>query len=241
MRRCAGRTRENSGRYLGRTALAGDGADRPAAVLRQVGTAPAPQACRARLRVERHLRQLCVQPLELGSTSSADGCQGEGRPHCRPSAASERRGVPRSDAFAEVDEAFAMVVLASYSMATRGRPWFDGLVRLAEARDIPVIDQAGWILRQGGVLEDARWKHDWHWNPQGHQWAAEAVMEWLERNRSVCGERRRPVASNTPSAGSPTRFGAEPKLIGAARPRPVRPRESPALGGSRPGATAGRE
>ncbi len=81
-----------------------------------------------------------------------------------------------------------LVVLAIRSMGTRGDPHFDGLARLAEARDIPVISQAGWILRQGGTPEDAVWKHDRHWTPQGHQWAAEAVLDWLERNQSVCGD-----------------------------------------------------
>ncbi len=82
----------------------------------------------------------------------------------------------------------ALVVLAIHSMGTRGNPRFDGLAGFAEARNIPVIDQADWILRQGGALEDAEYEYDLHWTPQGHQWAAEAVLEWLKRNQSVCGE-----------------------------------------------------
>ena len=56
----------------------------------------------------------------------------------------------------------------------------------AEARGIPVIDQYGYILRQGGRIEDAHWPHDRHWSPTGHRWAAEALFEWIERHQDVC-------------------------------------------------------
>ena len=53
---------------------------------------------------------------------------------------------------------------------------------LAAARGIPVINQAAVISRQGADLRDAEWAHDGHWNPTGHQWAAEAVLAYLKRN-----------------------------------------------------------
>ena len=85
----------------------------------------------------------------------------------------------------ERDEA-AFAILATHVLQQRGG--FLELLRLAEARDIPVIDQGEWILDQGAEFRDAHWGHDTHWNPQGHQWAAEAVFAWLERRQSVCGE-----------------------------------------------------
>ena len=60
----------------------------------------------------------------------------------------------------------------------------------AEARGIPVIDQYGYILRQGGRIEDAHWPHDRHWSPTGHRWAAEALFEWIERHQDVCNMRQ---------------------------------------------------
>ena len=52
---------------------------------------------------------------------------------------------------------------------------------MAAERRIPVIDQGDFIYRQGADLRDARWAHDPHWNPTGHQWAAEALLEYLKR------------------------------------------------------------
>ena len=61
------------------------------------------------------------------------------------------------------------------------------LVRqLAEARGIPVVDHYDYIIRQGGRSEDGTLPLDRHWNAQGHQWAAEALLEYLERNQSIC-------------------------------------------------------
>ena len=48
---------------------------------------------------------------------------------------------------------------------------------MAATLDLPVIDQADYILRQGARLSDARWPHDYHWNPAGHRWAAETLLE----------------------------------------------------------------
>ena len=61
------------------------------------------------------------------------------------------------------------------------------LVRqLAEARGIPIVDHYDYIIRQGGRSEDGTFPLDRHWNAQGHQWAAEALLEYLERNQSIC-------------------------------------------------------
>ena len=79
----------------------------------------------------------------------------------------------------------SLVLLAATS--NEMRLWaFDQLTPLAAARDIPVVDQLDYILRQGGSQSQARFRTDWHWTPQGHQWAAEALLEWLAANPSVC-------------------------------------------------------
>ena len=60
------------------------------------------------------------------------------------------------------------------------------LRRLAAPRNIPVIAQLDHILSQGGEASDAFFSADGHWTPQGHQWAAEALLEWLAANSWVC-------------------------------------------------------
>ncbi len=80
----------------------------------------------------------------------------------------------------------SLVILSTHTMRTRGHPLFDRLSAMAGARGIPVIDQYDYILRQGARFQDARWAHDSHWNAAGHQWAAEALLEYLKRNQTVC-------------------------------------------------------
>ena len=58
--------------------------------------------------------------------------------------------------------------------------------KLTEARGIPFIDLYDYVVRQGRRIEDGRFALDRHWNLQGHQWAAEALLEYLERNQAVC-------------------------------------------------------
>ena len=79
-----------------------------------------------------------------------------------------------------------LVILASYTLTIHGNPLFERLSQMAATLDIPVIDQADYILRQGAGLGDARWPHDLHWNPAGHRWAAEALLEYLEEHPATC-------------------------------------------------------
>ena len=58
----------------------------------------------------------------------------------------------------------------------------------AVERDIPVIDLTSHILARGGDPGDAHFPNDTHWNPQGHEWAAEALLEWMAANPSVCDQ-----------------------------------------------------
>ena len=83
----------------------------------------------------------------------------------------------------------ALIILTTHTMRTTGV--FDWMKALTEARGIPVIDQYGYILHRGGgvkkgSIQDARWPHDRHWNPTGHRWAAEALLEYLKQHPEVC-------------------------------------------------------
>ena len=82
----------------------------------------------------------------------------------------------------------ALLVLAIYEWGMEGDPWFDLLHRLAGNGNggIPVISQYSHIVATGGEIADARWERDPHWTSDGHRWAAEAILEWLQRNPEVC-------------------------------------------------------
>ena len=80
----------------------------------------------------------------------------------------------------------SLVILSTYEMETRGSSMFDWLSAIADARGIPIINQYDYILRRGAEVTDAHWAHDGHWNPTGHRWAAEALLEYLEQHPEVC-------------------------------------------------------
>ena len=80
----------------------------------------------------------------------------------------------------------SLVILSTHMMGTRGNPAYERMNALASARGIPVIDQYDYIRRQGAEIKDARWRHDFHWNAAGHQWTAEALLEYLKRNPAIC-------------------------------------------------------
>ena len=80
-----------------------------------------------------------------------------------------------------------LVILATHALKLDGKTHsFERMNEMAATLDIPVIDQADHILRQGAAISDARWPHDDHWNPAGHQWAAEALLEYIEQRPEVC-------------------------------------------------------
>lgn len=74
----------------------------------------------------------------------------------------------------------ALVIMTEYSAGGRWDPLFERLSDLAESLDIPIISQRDYIISQDGNIEDAYWKNDGHWTPMGHQWAAEAVWEYIQ-------------------------------------------------------------
>ena len=84
-----------------------------------------------------------------------------------------------------------LVVLAVHEWGGRGSGWFDLLHTLAgngngDGEGIPVISQHDHIIAAGGEVGDGIWANDPHWNATGHQWAAEAIWEWLKANPGVC-------------------------------------------------------
>ena len=78
----------------------------------------------------------------------------------------------------------ALVILASHTLGGEG----DGLFELLRglAGDIPVISQTDHVIAAGGEVGDLHWAHDFHWNPAGHRWAAEAILAWLKEHPGVC-------------------------------------------------------
>ena len=66
------------------------------------------------------------------------------------------------------------------------RRQFMRLEAIARTIGIPVIDQYTYIVQNGGDLLAAQFKHDAHWTPQGHVWASETVLRYLEQNPKIC-------------------------------------------------------
>ena len=119
-------------------------------------------------------------------------------------------GIDRFKERADRDGA-ALVILAFWPPADPGqdkdrdwlsRDWrYKALIAMAEERGVPVIDMHGYIRRQGGDVRESRFAHDIHWNATGHRWAAEALLEWIARNRHVCGAEDGPGIDETPARG----------------------------------------
>ena len=80
-----------------------------------------------------------------------------------------------------------LVILASHKVIRENKPFlFERMNQTAATLDIPVIDQADYIRRQGARRSDASFLHDTHWNPVGHRWAAEALLEYIEEHPAIC-------------------------------------------------------
>ena len=83
----------------------------------------------------------------------------------------------------------AVVLLPTETTGAPGDALYDRMVAMAAAAGIAVVPLGGYIARQGGDVRAARFKHDVHWTPQGHQWAAEALLEHLTANKALCDPR----------------------------------------------------
>ena len=95
-------------------------------------------------------------------------------------------GIDQFKRRADRDGASLAILAASERIGTQGDPQFYRLSAIAEAHSIPLISQYDYVIKQGHDYKNGRWTKDAHWNPTGHQWAAEAVLEWLKENQEVC-------------------------------------------------------
>ena len=100
-------------------------------------------------------------------------------------------GIDRFEERADRDGA-ALVILAFWPTGNprkgKDRDWqYKALNAMAEERGVPVIDMHDYVVRQGGDVRESLFAHDIHWNATGHRWAAEALLEWIARNRHACG------------------------------------------------------
>lgn len=58
----------------------------------------------------------------------------------------------------------SLVLLATHRMGQAGGRLTSYMKAMAEARDIPVINQYDYIVGRGNAVEDAHWAHDAQWN-----------------------------------------------------------------------------
>ena len=80
----------------------------------------------------------------------------------------------------------ALAVLSAHVTGPASSRWNEILGGMAGPLGVPVIHQHDWIASRGGAPRAAQWPHDPHWTPQGHRWAAEAILDWLRRHPEVC-------------------------------------------------------
>ncbi len=71
----------------------------------------------------------------------------------------------------------------------RARLQLERIAGLLGERGIPLIDQRAHIEAHGGDPRDGSFAHDGHWSPQGHRWAAEALLAWLVDHPAACRSR----------------------------------------------------
>lgn len=85
-------------------------------------------------------------------------------------------------------DGFALVLLTTEAVGPMGTALFGRVGRLAEAAQIDVVNLHDYIVGRDARVADASWRTDWHWSPQGHRWAAEALLEYLRANQTICAE-----------------------------------------------------
>jgi hypothetical protein len=83
-----------------------------------------------------------------------------------------------------VADHFRLIVIATDNVTDgAGVPQMGQIDRLKAVTlglDLPMLDLYPLFTARGGTAA-AHWKHDGHWNATGHQWAAEAIADFLER------------------------------------------------------------
>ena len=97
-------------------------------------------------------------------------------------------------ALAETDH-FRLVLMATDNVTKAG--WMkyeeygqiDRLKNISRELNLPLLDLYPIFSRNGGA-GSARWKHDGHWNPTGHRWAADALLDFLTQGGYLKPEAR---------------------------------------------------
>lgn len=103
----------------------------------------------------------------------------------------------------------ALVMLAPPLFGAWSAP-FRVMEALAAERGIPVIDlHERLVRRDGGAagIEDLHFANDIHWNPAGHRFAAEALLDYLRRHPETCD---RPAAAGMADLADRPRREIEP-------------------------------
>ena len=85
-------------------------------------------------------------------------------------------------------DGFSLVILSTHTMRVKNNRLHNHLEKLANSRNIPVIDQYQHIIDAKQDIKDAHFPHDYHWSPMGHQWAAEALLEYIKKNPRLCAK-----------------------------------------------------
>jgi hypothetical protein len=93
-------------------------------------------------------------------------------------------------AFAEwkklaAEDRFQLLVVAAEQVDQPNRPGqINRLKAMLEDLNIPLLNLRPEFLKRGD-LRSASWQFDGHWNPTGHRWAAEAIVEYIMANHVV--------------------------------------------------------
>lgn len=81
-------------------------------------------------------------------------------------------------------DGFRLLIYATYNV-TGG--FLQRLRDMARAEGIDLVSQADYLIENKLDPAKARWKHDAHWSPQGHIWAARQLADYF-REQSVCAK-----------------------------------------------------
>lgn len=82
-----------------------------------------------------------------------------------------------------------LVILAASQIRSLNNRVYLKLEEIGRELGIPVIDQYSYIAEHGGNPVEAMYNFDMHWTPKGHQWGAEALLQYIEQT-GICREPR---------------------------------------------------
>ncbi len=84
-------------------------------------------------------------------------------------------------------DGFTLLIMPYHGWTDNEQDRHAALLRpMADAAGIPIISMHNYMAHQGAAPHEIRWPHDGHWNPAGHQWAAETLLDYLTHNQAIC-------------------------------------------------------